>query len=431
MALPSTKNHANEKPPSSPENESGSKFIARQPIFDRQQQVYGYELLPRPDGSDLPGGPDSNKSPGREIGNHSFHHSIGKLVGNRKAFLSFSRELLLSDPATFFRKDATVINIPKAVELDAEMRTACRRLKTSGYCLALDDVDSMERPIAFLDLLDFIRVDFSRTAHQLKEELVANFAPCGIALLATHVETQEEVRQAEAAGFEYFQGSFFRKPQFLPHREIPPFQLNYLHILQAVNRPEINLREIEQIIKREAIFSYKLLHYLNSPFFGFRNDIRSIRHALSLLGRKEFKVWASALAVASMGVDQPAELVISSFVRAVWCKELAAQIAGEDQQEDFFLLGLFSMLDGILGRPMPEVLSCLPLPDELKTALLPHRSTYAGNLLENVIAMVQAYEQGDWETFAALAAVLKVAEETMPETYLRAIEWAHQVFQLS
>ena len=156
MALPSTKNHANEKSPSSPENEWGSKFIARQPIFDRQQQVYGYELLPRPDGSDLPGGPDSNKSPGREIGNHSFHHSIGKLVGNRKAFLSFSRELLLSDPAPFFRKDATVINIPKAVELDAEMRTACRRLKTSGYCLALDDVDSMERPIAFLDLLDFI-----------------------------------------------------------------------------------------------------------------------------------------------------------------------------------------------------------------------------------------------------------------------------------
>jgi hypothetical protein len=67
--------------------------------------------------------------------------------------------------------------------------------------------------------------------------------------------------------------------------------VNYLRMFQAVAREEIDIRQLEGIIKGEASVLYRLLRYLNSPMFGMRNEIHSIRHALAILGEREIRRW--------------------------------------------------------------------------------------------------------------------------------------------
>ncbi|MCH7978964.1 MAG: HDOD domain-containing protein [Acidobacteria bacterium] len=402
------------------------KFIARQPIFSRKQEVYGYELLFRSGLHDFFDGSDPEQATYTVIADSLFLHGLEMLTENRKAFINCTREVLLSEYTLLLPKENVVLEIVEGVEPDPEVLAACRRLKDLGYCLTLDDVCSLERPEPFLGMVDMIKVEFPGMTPEQREEMVRRFGPQGIIMLAEKVETRSDFDEAAAMGYQYFQGYFFSEPQLISSRDIPAFKLNYLRILQAVHCLEIDLREIERIIKTEPALCYKLLRYLNSPVFGFRGHIRSIRHAVSMLGENEIRCWVSLLALASMGEDKPAELVVTSLIRASWCESLAAKMGRRDREGDFFLLGLFSMIDAILDRPLSEVLAQLPVPEEVQVALLQRN-----NRLAQVLGMVEAYERGEWDTFTDLTAALHLDEASMPEMYLEAVDWAHQVFRMS
>ena len=212
----------------------------------------------------------------------------------------------------------------------------------------------------------------------------------------------------------------------MPRREIPAHKLSYLRLLAAINHPAIDVTEIDQVIKREPDFSHKLLRYLNSFAFGFPSNIKSIRHGISLLGQRQMKVWASMVAMTSLVENKIEEVVVTSFIRANMCEWLATQTGMQSRKEGYFLLGLFSVLDTILGLPMPEVLAQLPLPEDINDALL-----LRNNRLADMLSMVQAYERGKWKTVTGLATTLKVNAARLTEIYLSAAEQAQQVFQLS
>ena len=402
------------------------KFIARQPIFDQKKRVFGYELLFRSSLENYFHGVDVTHASFSVVVDALLVHGLERLTDKRKAFVNLSRELLVSDFAPLFPKDRMVLEILETVEPDAEVLEACRQLKESGYCVALDDVTSAERVRIFADYVNLVKVDLPTTSPNEIEEMVRLCKPRNITLLAEKVETHEEFRQAAEQGFNYFQGYFFSKPQVTTGRDIPAFKLNYLRILQAINRWEINREEIIQIIKTEASLSYKLLRYLNSAFFAFRSDIRSIQHAVSILGDRNIKRWASLVVTAAMGEDKPQELVVTSLVRATWCELLASKVGMLRQSADLFMLGLFSLFDAILDRPMPEVLSQLPVAEDIKTALL-HRN----NQFSEVLNLVESYEQADWSHLEQSAKSLALPEDQIPETYLKAMESAHQVFKSS
>lgn len=244
-------------------------------------------------------------------------------------------------------------------------------------------------------------------------------------MVAEKVETRSELHQASEMGYTYFQGYFFSKPEIIVAQDIPGYKLNYLRVLQAVNQPEINLVELENIIKLEPSLTYKLLRYLNSAFFGFRTEIRSIHHALALLGEEELKKWASLIAMAAMGSDKPPELVVNVIIRAVFCESLAPQIGMLNRAADLFLLGMMSLIDAILDRPLPEILEKMPISNEIKEALLGGE-----NRFRDVYETVLAYETADWREFAKKARKLNLHEETVPELYLKSVEWAKNTFQM-
>jgi EAL and modified HD-GYP domain-containing signal transduction protein len=249
--------------------------------------------------------------------------------------------------------------------------------------------------------------------------MVKRYVPRGCHLLAEKVETQAEFVAARQAGFHYFQGYFFRKPELLKAQTISTNRINYLRLLEAASRPELDPKEIENVIKSEPSFCYRLLRYLNSAMFGFTNGIQSVRHALSLLGEDEVRRWLRLMAILGAGQNKTSDLLLSSLVRARFCELLAPNF--QHESSDLFLMGLFSLMDAILEMPMANVLENV-LPDqETKEVLLG-----GGNRLRPLYMLMLAVESGDWQSTNVLTNQFHLNENDIAEKYWQAMQWARQ-----
>ena len=177
--------------------------------------------------------------------------------------------------------------------------------------------------------------------------------------------------------------------------------------------------DIEEIIKHDVSLTYKLLRFINSASFGFRVTVNSIHHALVLLGKREVKKWLSIIVMSGIGKDRPTELMKHSVIRARFCEALAVHYNLHTEPSELFLMGMFSLVDAFLGRPMAEVLDELPLEKHIKMPLLGQKGK-----LWRVLQLVRAYESAKWEEVSRYAQILKVSEDDLPKIYMEAIEWS-------
>jgi c-di-GMP-related signal transduction protein len=394
-------------------------FVARQPIFDRHRQVYAYELLFRSGLKNAFGGMDPDRASIKVIADSFLRFGLQRLTGGKRAFINFTRDTLVKGYATLLPKDSIVVEILEDVEQDPEVFDACRELKQRGYLIALDDVicDDWDNPL--LGFADIIKVDFRGSDARTKAALPSLIAARKIKALAEKIETRAEFDEAVGLGYTYLQGYFFSKPLVLSGRDVPGVKQRYLELLREINRTDLDFGDLEHVIKREPSLTYKLMTYINSVGFSFRNRITSVRQSLALLGEDAVRKWASVVALAGLAHEQPGELLVSSLIRARFCEVIAASVKLEERGQELFLMGLFSLLDAITSRPMHDVLADLPLADDVKMALLGNR-----NRLRDVLACVLAYEQGEWETFELFAAKLRLDEGETARIYLEAVEWA-------
>jgi EAL and modified HD-GYP domain-containing signal transduction protein len=399
-------------------------FVARQPIFDSQQKIYGYELLFRSGLDNMFRNPDPNQATSKVIVDSFFLLDLSTLTGGKRAFINIPRDILLNEYVFLVPKDLIVAEILETVRPDAEVISACEKLKQAGYLLAMDDFvyDEMYRPL--VELADFIKVDFLSTAIDERRSLIRKLTPLGKRFLAEKVETPEVLREASDLGYTYFQGYFFSKPTILSGRDIPAYKLHYLRILREIHRPELDFRELEGIIKQEVSVSFKLLRYINSAFFGLRNKITSILQAIVLLGEKEIKKWISLITLANMGQDKPDELVILAIIRAKFCESLAFYMGLRHRSEDLFLMGMLSLIDAILGQPLSDILKEIPVADDVKKGLLGEE-----NRLHDIYQYVLAFEKGDWDLLSKQTAKLGIDEATSYRLYFDAINWGRRCFQ--
>ena len=398
------------------------KFMARQPIFDQSRSVLGYELLFRTSLENY-FQPASGGNTSECVVDNYLLFGLDALTGGRSAFVNFTREALIQDYPMLLPSEQIVVEILEEVQPDDQVLAACRRLKNSGYTIALDDFLFSEAANPLTEFADIIKVDFLTTAPAEREGLVRKFSPLGIKMLAEKVETQSDIAIAQKMGYTYFQGNFFCKPQMMSTREVPGFKLNYLRMLQAINRIHIDLHEVERILRREPSLLIKLLRYLNSAHFALRSRITSIRHALALLGENNVRKWASVVALLDLADDKPSELIVTSLVRARCCEQLAKPLRMPERETDFFLLGLLSVMDAVLDRRMAEVLADMPVNEEVKAALL--GST---NQLRTVLDSAIAQELGDWLRLRICAEQMRVDEALIPQAYLQAVQWQRSIF---
>lgn len=392
------------------------RFIARQPIFDRQKKLYAYELLFRSGLENAFRASDADMATSRVITDSLLLFGIDTMVGSALAFINFTRNILLNESAMSLPKDRVVVELLEDIEPDSEVIEACKRLKENGYTLALDDFvyDAKFKPL--LLLADVIKVDFRISGPDECLRMAQVFGKRGTTMLAEKVESEEEFQSALGMGYDLFQGYFFSRPILISRKELPSNKLHYLRLLRELNRPELKYNDLGMVIRSDVSMSFKLLRYINSASFGVRYEVSSISQALALLGEQEVRKWASLIALSDLGADKPPELVATSLIRARFSELLAPQAGMGERKADMFLMGLFSMLDALCDRPIEEVLEELPLADDMKGAL-----TGEENRLGTLLGLVTSYERADWQGVSQNAASLGIPEQDIPPMYEQAL----------
>lgn len=394
------------------------RYVARQPIFDRDEKVFGYELLFR-DGfeSTFIGDPDEAS---RATLDRSLLMGLDVLCDGRRAFVNCTRDTLIKGLVTLLPSTSTVVEILESVPADPDVINACHNLKQAGYMIALDDFVTNDPREPLADLTDIIKVDMQLTTEEQRAALVQKFGPWRCRMLAEKVEAQRDFTRARDQGFVYFQGYFFRHPELMSTHDLPANRLNYLRMLQEVSRPELDLPALENVIKAEASVCYRLLRYLNSAMFGFRSEIHSVRHAMSMLGERDVRKWVRVVAAVGAGQDKTSDLVLSALVRGRFGELLSPLVP--HGESDLFLLGLLSLIDTMLEMTMTDVLDRIPLDVATKAVLLGQPSP-----LRPVFQLMLAHESGEWDAAAALSKSLRLDPETIAGHYWQAQQWAREL----
>jgi c-di-GMP-related signal transduction protein len=394
------------------------RYLARQPILNRARELFAYELLFRSSLQNSCVGLNLDLA-STSVLDTSFLIGFDKITAGHPMFINCPRDFLLRDYISLFPPKSVVVEILETVTPDKDVIDACKRLKQSGYTIALDDfVDSPDwAPI--VAMADIIKVDFRLTDRTEQTEIVSRYAGKNIRMLAEKVETQEEYAAAMQIGYSLFQGYFFCRPEMMQHRNLPSSKLAYLELLRASTAAEFDIEDLASKIKHEPSLTFRLLRYLNSAAFRLRSEIHSVAHALSLLGERELRKWIAVVSVGVLADGKPDELMTVPLVRGKFC-ELLAPLAGmAGHANDLFLMGLLSVMDAILDQPLDTILAELPVRAEIKEALQAHAGLY-WQLLE----MATAHERADWEKVSALALEMGMKEEQVSSLYITAVDWS-------
>ena len=394
-------------------------YATRLPILAASQKVIGYKLLFRASiQSYLAGtGPGDANRTAIDV---SSLLGLTTLCDNRLAFISCGREILLENHLLLLPPQKVVAEIEKTVPPDDDVRQACSRLKDAGYKIALGDfaLDDPRAPLA--EFADFLKVNLQGASRDDAASIVARYRDKDCRMVAENVETREDFQLAREAGFRYFQGYFFRKPEKLRARGVSSNLAICLQLLKAVCKPVMDWQEVEDIIKRDAAIYYRLLRYLNSAALGLRGQVRSVRQALTVLGEEHFRRWCRLALIFDVSQNQPSDLMLSALVRARFGELLGEKV--EHGDSDLFLLGLLSLMDAILEMPMGTLLEELPLDPESNMLLLGH----AGRLAP-IYTLIFAVEAGSWSAVVRACRQFGLEEQFVADSYREAMEWAQAI----
>jgi EAL and modified HD-GYP domain-containing signal transduction protein len=407
----------------SPSEAPARIFVARQPILDTAGRIAGYELLYRQaaDASTMAGVQHDYAT--AKVIDGLFAIGFDTLTSGRTAFINVTRRLLLDGVPAVLPRDRVVLELGADIEADSEVLAACRRLRDDGYALAIDDFTMTAWTAELVPLVQYVKIDVLRagtTAVRLPA-VPANAMP---RLVAKRIETAEAFTQAVTGGYDFFQGFFLGRPAVRESRPVPAQHLASLRLLQALNDPRLSVHQLEDLIKHDPTLCFLILRTVNSAAYALRTTVQSIREALLLLGRDTVRRWASLWALAGLSQQAHAELLAMATIRARCCELLGASTGDDDAAAEGFLVGMCSLMDAILGQPMPAVVEAMPLPEPVRDALLGEE-----NARRRLLDCAVAYEQGSWDRCYELSRGTGVNPTVLPAAYAEALRWSAELRQ--
>lgn len=395
-------------------------YAARQPILDKNKQLFAYELLFRDSLDNIFPDIDGDEATSKMIEASRFNMGITEFTGGKPAFINFTLETLNSNYPEMLTSDEVVVEILETIKPGKRLLAHCKDLHAKGYTLALDDYIHQSvwqhfYPYIHIIKLDWQDIDIS-TIQEIKTA-IAKFPH--IKLLAEKVETYEEYEQALDLGCELFQGYFFSQPEMVKTKNLSPSQISMAELLYETSKPELDLTNITSVFERDVTLSYKLLRYANSPIFRRRNEISTIKQALVILGSAELQRFIALMFAVNANPDKPSELIKLSMARAKFCEMIAKELKLDGSIA--FLTGLLSLIDAILDEKIESVLETLPLSQEIKQPLL----TKKGPLAE-VIKLVSEIERADWDDLDLVVETLQLNKDHVMTAYNDALLWADE-----
>ncbi|MFP4106027.1 MAG: EAL and HDOD domain-containing protein [Phycisphaerae bacterium] len=392
-------------------------FVSRRPVFDARKDTLGYDLDFRSEFEEYYEALGEDKSSTEFMAFVNF----GELVDGRRGYVSFSRSLLLDEFPLMLPQDTLAVGIPCQAETDPQLLRVCRELREDGYILGLDGFtpDCLDNPL--LDIATFARVDYPSFQEDEHRRICEMLKKRNLRPIAMNVDNNPAFDTAIEMGYELFEGEFFSKPVETPDKDIAANKMTYLNLLKEINRPEISYDDITTLLKQDVALTYKLLRFMNSAWFGLKYEINSVKHALIMLGPREIRRWISVVVITNTGVDKPEELLLRSLTRARVAEVLAPHMRMDDLSSELFLLGMFSVIDALVDRPIDSVMEDIPLNKAIRDALVDGTGAFA-----DVLKLIVAYEHGNWDEFSVAAKRLNLEEEKVPTAFRAGLQWGMQ-----
>ena len=401
-------------------------FVARQPIFNINQDVVAYELLHRKnDVNSFSPGMDGDKATSDVLINGLMLIGLDTLIGEKKAFINFTERLLLERVPLLFSNKLLVVEILENIEPTQEVVEVCRELKSMGYIIALDDFVFEPKYQPLIDVADIIKVDFLSTPRAERGDIISRIGSRSIRFLAEKVETQQDFEEAVRLGYTYFQGYFFSKPVVMKGKDVSNTNISHLQLFEELNKKEPDFNVLSIMIERDVSMAYKLLKYINSKGQYLMSRIYSIKHGLMILGIKEIKKWVVLITMRGLGESKPDIIIRTCMMRAKLCEQLTSAAAIQMHSAEAFIMGMFSMMDRLTDRPLDEVLMEIPISDNIKSALLGE-----SGIMKRLLDLALAYERGQWDVVHDFAAAMGIKSEVILRLYVNALNWVEEIYKM-
>lgn len=404
-------------------------YVGRQPIFDRSGNIFGYELLYRnSDRNEFPQGIDPEKATLALLVNTFLTIGIDRVVGQTKSFINFTQQSLKNDIINQLDPRFVIIELLEDVTITAEVIETITQFRKQGFRVALDDFSL--RQVSEANLLpklfqnvNIIKVDFLHTdqLERRKIESLAKQHP-NISLLAEKIETEEDYEEARQAGYLLFQGYYFSKPQIIKGKEISPNYLLHFQLLKEFNEEDPDLAKITELFMHDVSLSYKLLRYINSLAFDIPHQISSINQAIMLMGLTEAKRWLRILLLRDLGVGEgrgrQKSLIERSLVRAKLIELLARQ-KRKGNADEFFLAGLFSLIDAIMHSSFVDIIPQLSFSETISATLFGEETE-----IKPYLDMAIALESFEIDQINEYTELLQIEEAKLTNYVREAHKWA-------
>jgi len=397
-------------------------FLGRQPILDIRQEIVGYELLFRSSEKNLSEFENQDQACMSVISSALSGFGFNEILGDKAGFINVTEEALLSDLIEILPREQTILEVLESVQLNNRTRLRCLDLKSKGYRIALDDHVYSAEHLELYHFVDIVKIDIIETYPDMLPDIVRGLRQFPIRLLAEKVETIEQFEDCLGLGFELFQGYFFSRPVVLKHKGLEPSKIAMLRLLSSLHA-NADFNVIEENFRSAPELSMSLLKLVNSVCIGLREKIRSLRHAIMILGLDRLRRWVQLAIFASSdsrGINNP--LLEMAAVRGRLMEFLLMERhslpRNSEHVEAAFMTGILSLMDILLDTSIDMIVSELGLSDEISAALL-HREGELGTLL----ALAETLEQANFGEVQQLVEKAEIPYTNLLAAQLNAYNW--------
>ncbi|MFN0071192.1 MAG: EAL and HDOD domain-containing protein [Chloroflexota bacterium] len=394
-------------------------YAARQPILDASRATFGYELLYRSSGTNASHAPDRHSASLALMNDGLMLHGLTELLGQSALFINFDPRTLLNGYAQMLPAAATIIEVSADAPVDDDVLRAAQQLRDQGYRIACANVRSEHLGNPLLAVSDLVKVDVQAAPRGEWSAILQSCRLNKAIPVAEKVESNDAFQMTKSAGFRYFQGHFFAHPTLLQSADLPSSKSSQMMLLREVNRADVDFGALERALASDVGLAYKLLTLVNSATFGLRHHVESLRQAAVLLGEAGVRKWASVIIFKQLSTGGPSEQLTQSLIRAGFCDAFAITAGLGQRRSELYMMGLFSMLDAVLDRPMERIVNQLPLADDVCGALLGEQ-----NEIRKLLEMVLAYEQANWSMVERTVAGYRAQEADLLGLYRRSVAQA-------
>lgn len=401
-------------------------FIARQPIFDYESQVVGYELLFRSGSDNVAMIEDNYSATLKVIEDVLVNFGVEKISAKKRIFIKFTEELLLQKVPELFQPKDLVIELSETVEKESEVFELLKAYKEEGYLIALGNFTKNHWSDEMIKLADIIKIDFLNNDEKRIGSIVNIIRHYNKVLFAEKVEVLEKVEVAREMDFKFFQGYYFRKPIIFESDEMRSIPAVYYELLEVINAEEVDLPKLAQTIKKDVNLSLYFLKLVNSTAYYSTHRVKSLDTAVVRLGIKESKkiILINLLKHLKVG-DTPDELIRISLRRAKQSELLSKSFKMHQFKDELFILGLFSLINIIMHQDMQIILKSIPLDNRINEVLLGRK-----NELSPVLESIVLHEQHRFEQLVKRLEKVDLTIDQFNNIYLESTYWGDQVWQV-